>query len=99
MQADDASKYAFLIGGVCDALGQVLDRHLPPDYNYHNLPAPWLTISLLRLLRPLIAACVGCVCYSHIFLFLLFVTSVNVIKRVVDLLMVFFPFFHISCSL
>lgn len=90
MQADDASKYAFLIGGVCDALSQVLDRHLPPDYNYHNLPAPWLTISLLRLLRPLIAACVECVGYSRIFLFLLFVTSVNAIKRFVDLLMVFF---------
>jgi len=45
-----------LVPAVCDILDQVTGRRLPSLFDYHSVPSPWFTISLLRLLSLLAAA-------------------------------------------
>uniref|UniRef100_A0A8C2I326 AP-4 complex subunit epsilon n=1 Tax=Cyprinus carpio TaxID=7962 RepID=A0A8C2I326_CYPCA len=42
--------YKDLTGSFVTILKQVVDGKLPVDFNYHNVPAPWLQIQLLRIL-------------------------------------------------
>ncbi|XP_057185664.1 AP-4 complex subunit epsilon-1 isoform X1 [Triplophysa rosa] len=42
--------YKDLTGSFVTILKQVVGGKLPIDYNYHNVPAPWLQIQLLRIL-------------------------------------------------
>ena len=41
---------------VADILDQVTSRRLPSLFDYHSVPAPWFTVSLLRLLSLLAAS-------------------------------------------
>ncbi|XP_073688698.1 AP-4 complex subunit epsilon-1 [Garra rufa] len=42
--------YKDLTGSFVTILKQVVGGKLPVDFNYHNVPAPWLQIQLLRIL-------------------------------------------------
>lgn len=42
--------YKDLTGSFVTILKQVVGGKLPIDFNYHNVPAPWLQIQLLRIL-------------------------------------------------
>ncbi|ETE63884.1 AP-4 complex subunit epsilon-1, partial [Ophiophagus hannah] len=48
---EDSSEYKDLTSSFVTILKQVVGGKLPVDYNYHNTPAPWLQIQLLRILR------------------------------------------------
>lgn len=45
--------YKDLTGSFVTILKQVVGGKLPIDFNYHNVPAPWLQIQLLRILSQL----------------------------------------------
>ncbi|XP_060611256.2 AP-4 complex subunit epsilon-1 [Anolis sagrei] len=47
---EDSSGYKNLTGSFVAILKQVVGGKLPVDFNYHNVPAPWLQIQLLRIL-------------------------------------------------
>uniref|UniRef100_A0A8C5SJ32 AP-4 complex subunit epsilon n=1 Tax=Laticauda laticaudata TaxID=8630 RepID=A0A8C5SJ32_LATLA len=51
MVKEDSSEYKDLTSSFVTILKQVVGGKLPMDYNYHNTPAPWLQIQLLRILR------------------------------------------------
>ena len=34
-------------------LQQVINRKLPPEFEYHSVPAPWLQIQILKMLAML----------------------------------------------
>ncbi|XP_013908209.1 PREDICTED: AP-4 complex subunit epsilon-1-like [Thamnophis sirtalis] len=51
MVKEDSSEYKDLTSSFVTILKQVVGGKLPVDYNYHNTPAPWLQIQLLRILR------------------------------------------------
>ncbi|XP_007422248.1 AP-4 complex subunit epsilon-1 [Python bivittatus] len=51
MVKEDSWEYKDLTGSFVTILKQVVGGKLPADYNYHNVPAPWLQIQLLRILR------------------------------------------------
>ena len=40
---------------MADILDQVTSRRLPSLFDYHSVPSPWFTISLLKLLTLLAA--------------------------------------------
>ena len=44
-----------LVPAVADILDQVTSRRLPTSFDYHSIPSPWFTISLLKLLALLAA--------------------------------------------
>ncbi|KAM9201458.1 AP-4 complex subunit epsilon-1 [Dugong dugon] len=46
-----SSGYKDLTGSFVTILKQVVGGKLPVDFNYHSVPAPWLQIQLLRILR------------------------------------------------
>ncbi|KAM5171889.1 AP-4 complex subunit epsilon-1 [Mantella aurantiaca] len=48
---ENASGYKDLTGSFVTILKQVVGGKLPVDFNYHSVPAPWLQIQLLRILR------------------------------------------------
>ncbi|XP_056428284.1 AP-4 complex subunit epsilon-1 isoform X2 [Hyla sarda] len=48
---DSPSGYKDLTGSFVTILKQVVRGKLPVDFNYHSVPAPWLQIQLLRILR------------------------------------------------
>nr|DBA31762.1 TPA: hypothetical protein GDO54_007542 [Pyxicephalus adspersus] len=48
---DNPSGYKDLTGSFVTILKQVVGGKLPVDFNYHSVPAPWLQIQLLRILR------------------------------------------------
>ncbi|KAG9489346.1 hypothetical protein GDO78_005373 [Eleutherodactylus coqui] len=48
---DNPSGYKDLTGSFVTILKQVVGGKLPVDFNYHSVPAPWLQIHLLRILR------------------------------------------------
>ncbi|XP_072004322.1 AP-4 complex subunit epsilon-1 isoform X1 [Engystomops pustulosus] len=48
---DNPSVYKDLTGSFVTILKQVVGGKLPVDFNYHSVPAPWLQIQLLRILR------------------------------------------------
>ncbi|XP_075431792.1 AP-4 complex subunit epsilon-1 isoform X2 [Ascaphus truei] len=48
---DNPSGYKDLTGCFVTILKQVVGGKLPVDFNYHSVPAPWLQIQLLRILR------------------------------------------------
>ncbi|KAL7980045.1 hypothetical protein Chor_001313, partial [Crotalus horridus] len=48
---EDSSECKDLTSSFVTILKQVVGGKLPADYNYHNTPAPWLQIQLLRILR------------------------------------------------
>nr|XP_033776243.1 AP-4 complex subunit epsilon-1 isoform X2 [Geotrypetes seraphini]XP_033776244.1 AP-4 complex subunit epsilon-1 isoform X2 [Geotrypetes seraphini] len=48
---DNPSCYKELTGSFVMILKQVVGGKLPVDFNYHSVPAPWLQIQLLRILR------------------------------------------------
>ncbi|XP_069839037.1 AP-4 complex subunit epsilon-1 [Dendropsophus ebraccatus] len=48
---DNPSGYKDLAGSFVTILKQVVGGKLPIDFNYHSVPAPWLQIQLLRILR------------------------------------------------
>ncbi|OCT86938.1 AP-4 complex subunit epsilon-1 [Xenopus laevis] len=48
---DNPSGYKDLTGSFITILKQVVGGKLPADFNYHSVPAPWLQIQLLRILR------------------------------------------------
>uniref|UniRef100_A0A2K6FME9 AP-4 complex subunit epsilon n=1 Tax=Propithecus coquereli TaxID=379532 RepID=A0A2K6FME9_PROCO len=49
--AENSSGYKDLTGSFITILKQVVGGKLPVDFNYHSVPAPWLQIQLLRILR------------------------------------------------
>ncbi|XP_063169951.1 AP-4 complex subunit epsilon-1 [Candoia aspera] len=51
MVKEDSWEYKDLTGSFVTILKQVVGGKLPVDYNYHSVPAPWLQIQLLRILR------------------------------------------------
>ncbi|XP_018431554.1 PREDICTED: AP-4 complex subunit epsilon-1 [Nanorana parkeri] len=48
---DNPSGYKDLTDSFATILKQVVGGKLPVDFNYHSVPAPWLQIQLLRILR------------------------------------------------
>ncbi|XP_063305111.1 AP-4 complex subunit epsilon-1 [Pelobates fuscus] len=48
---DNPLGYKDLTGSFVTILKQVVGGKLPADFNYHSVPAPWLQIQLLRILR------------------------------------------------
>ncbi|XP_063782152.1 AP-4 complex subunit epsilon-1 isoform X2 [Pseudophryne corroboree] len=48
---DNPSGYKDLTSSFVTILKQVVGGKLPVDFNYHSVPAPWLQIQLLRILR------------------------------------------------
>ncbi|XP_042543570.1 AP-4 complex subunit epsilon-1 [Dipodomys spectabilis] len=50
MIKENPSGYKDLTGSFVTILKQVVGGKLPVDFNYHNVPAPWLQIQLLRIL-------------------------------------------------
>jgi len=42
-----------LVPAVADILDQVTNHRLPSLFDYHSVPSPWFTISLLKLLTHL----------------------------------------------
>ncbi|KAE8617737.1 hypothetical protein XENTR_v10009187 [Xenopus tropicalis] len=48
---DNPAGYKDLTGSFITILKQVVGGKLPADFNYHSVPAPWLQIQLLRILR------------------------------------------------
>ncbi|KAM4038210.1 AP-4 complex subunit epsilon-1 [Anomaloglossus baeobatrachus] len=48
---ENPSAYKDLTGSFVTILKQVVGGKLPVDFNYHSVPAPWLQIQLLRILR------------------------------------------------
>ncbi|XP_076983988.1 AP-4 complex subunit epsilon-1 isoform X2 [Tamandua tetradactyla] len=51
MIKENSSGYKDLTGSFVAILKQVVGGKLPIDFNYHSVPAPWLQIQLLRILR------------------------------------------------
>uniref|UniRef100_G1PEJ5 AP-4 complex subunit epsilon n=4 Tax=Myotis lucifugus TaxID=59463 RepID=G1PEJ5_MYOLU len=51
MIKENSSVYKDLTGSFVTILKQVVGGKLPVDFNYHSVPAPWLQIQLLRILR------------------------------------------------
>ncbi|XP_030902024.1 AP-4 complex subunit epsilon-1 isoform X2 [Melopsittacus undulatus] len=51
MIKESSSGYKDLTGSFVAILKQVVGGKLPIDFNYHSVPAPWLQIQLLRILR------------------------------------------------
>ncbi|XP_036157284.1 AP-4 complex subunit epsilon-1 isoform X1 [Myotis myotis] len=51
MIKENSSGYKDLTGSFVTILKQVVGGKLPVDFNYHSVPAPWLQIQLLRILR------------------------------------------------
>ena len=49
----EPSSYLYLVPSLISILGQIVGRKLSTDYDYHTVPAPWMTIMLLRLLAKL----------------------------------------------
>lgn len=47
---ENPSQYKNLGTPFINILNQILKRKLPPEYDYHSIPNPWMQISLLRLL-------------------------------------------------
>ncbi|XP_051975384.1 AP-4 complex subunit epsilon-1 [Xyrauchen texanus] len=47
---ENPDSYKDLTGSFVTILKQVVGGKLPIDFNYHNVPAPWLQIQLLRIL-------------------------------------------------
>uniref|UniRef100_A0AAY4EMB5 AP-4 complex subunit epsilon n=1 Tax=Denticeps clupeoides TaxID=299321 RepID=A0AAY4EMB5_9TELE len=47
---ENPDSYKDLTGSFVAILRQVVGGKLPVDFNYHNVPAPWLQIQLLRIL-------------------------------------------------
>ncbi|OCT89592.1 hypothetical protein XELAEV_18018210mg [Xenopus laevis] len=48
---DNPAGYKDLAGSLITILKQVVGGNLPADFYYHSVPAPWLQIQLLRILR------------------------------------------------
>ncbi|XP_073509144.1 AP-4 complex subunit epsilon-1 isoform X1 [Phyllobates terribilis] len=48
---ENPSAYKDLTGSFVTILKQVVGGKLPVDFNYHSVPAPWLQIQLLRILK------------------------------------------------
>jgi len=42
-----------IVGSYVSILGQVVDKKLPKDFEYHRVPAPWIQIKLLKILATL----------------------------------------------
>ncbi|XP_009080160.1 PREDICTED: AP-4 complex subunit epsilon-1, partial [Acanthisitta chloris] len=51
MIKENSSAYKDLTGSFVTILKQVVGGKLSSDFNYHSVPAPWLQIQLLRILR------------------------------------------------
>ena len=49
----DPGSYQHLVPGLVRLLGQVIGRRLVSDYDYHTVPAPWMTLVILRILAKL----------------------------------------------
>lgn len=45
--------YKELVGSFLIIIKQVMDHRLPKDYDYHRMPAPWITTRLLEILAAL----------------------------------------------
>ncbi|CAH1791246.1 unnamed protein product [Owenia fusiformis] len=46
----DIESYRDIVSGLVSILRQVVERKLPPEWDYHSVPAPWLQIQLLKVL-------------------------------------------------
>ena len=53
MCKDDPSIGKNLVPSLVSILKQIVDHRLPRDYDYHNVPAPWIQIKIVRLLARL----------------------------------------------
>ncbi|XP_070546888.1 AP-4 complex subunit epsilon-1-like [Ptychodera flava] len=49
----DTAKYKDLVPPFITVLQQIIDKKLPTDYEYHQIPAPWLQIRIIKMLAKL----------------------------------------------
>ncbi len=49
----DPAAHKDLIRNLIEIEAQILNRKLPVEYEFHSVPAPWLQIQILKLLRRL----------------------------------------------
>ena len=50
---DDPTIGKNLVPSLCSIQKQIIEQRLPRDYDYHNVPAPWVQIKIIRLLSRL----------------------------------------------
>ena len=50
---DDPTIGKNLVPSLCSIQKQIIEQRLPRDYDYHNIPAPWVQIKIIRLLSRL----------------------------------------------
>lgn len=55
IQVHGRERYMDLISSFVSILKQTIDHRLPTSYDYHSIPAPWVQIQLLQILRSLAA--------------------------------------------
>lgn len=53
MCKDDPSIGKSLVPSLVSIQKQIIEQRLPRDYDYHNIPAPWVQIKIIRLLSRL----------------------------------------------
>lgn len=49
----DESAYLDIVPALVDITEQIISRKLPSQFDYHTVPSPWLTITILKLLATL----------------------------------------------
>lgn len=53
LATDDVNSYRDLVHSLVSILKQIIDHRLPRDFDYHRIPAPWIQMSILRILSVL----------------------------------------------